>query len=101
MNTRNKPAQAEADDIVNSVGVNLVLALFQDGKSLEEVSEAQRQHPVALAMIGMQFVARIFERLQPTYALGDDPEYVEAEMSRMRAQIIAMDALLPPELRSA
>lgn len=99
MSTSKKTLQTEADDIVNSVGVKLVLALFRDGKSLEEVAEAQRLHPVALAMFGMQFVGRIFERLQPTYALGDDPEYVEAEMSRMRAQIIAMDALLPPELR--
>ncbi|KQQ13314.1 hypothetical protein ASF53_14195 [Methylobacterium sp. Leaf123] len=99
MSTRKKTLQAEADDIVDSVGVKLVLALFRDGKSLEEVAKAQRLHPVALAMFGMQFAGRIFERLQPTYALGDDPEYVEAEMGRMRAQIIAMDALLPPELR--
>ncbi|KQQ17370.1 hypothetical protein ASF59_00040 [Methylobacterium sp. Leaf121] len=98
MNTRKKTAVAEADDIVNYVGTTLVAAMFREGKSLEEVAESQRLHPVALAMYGLQFVGRVFERIQPTYALGNDPNYFDAEMSRMRAQIAAIDALLPPEL---
>lgn len=82
-------------------GLVLVAALYEEGRTVEDVAASYNIDPAELRAHGETFAAHFLKRLEPVPSREPGCKDVDAELDRSRRKLAAGDARLLRQLRRA